>query len=195
MPLCLLAAAAAESIIAPCPTVLGPPDRKAFPGPLVRTVQPFCPYRSRLLMPLFSRALFVPSAPHFSFRAVSCQEATERLQARGSNRLEIVRKGKSLSLGSGWIFPSITTRNHPGAQRKLIWRTCVQRASRPAVAPRRDPSKHADKANRVSQSVGLIDAWPVWSGRVRVYFGRSASMSNLRRFDVTERPCQSIHYT
>jgi hypothetical protein len=27
------------------------------------------------------------------------------------------------------------------------------RASRPAVAPRRDPSKHADKANRVSQSV------------------------------------------
>jgi hypothetical protein len=111
------------------------PDRSRPPGPkgllgvLVHTVQPFCPYRSRLLMPLFSHALFVPSAPHFSFRAVSCQEATERLQARGSNRLEIVRKGKSLSLGSGWIFPSITTRNHPGAQRKLIWRTCVQRAS------------------------------------------------------------------
>jgi hypothetical protein len=50
-----------------------PPDLNASSGPLVRAVQPFCPYRSRLLMPLFSRVLFVPSASNFSFRAVSCQ--------------------------------------------------------------------------------------------------------------------------
>src|SRR5437879_12288962 len=41
--------------------------------------------------------------------------------------------------------------------------------------------KHADKPNRVSQSLGLIDGWPVWSGRVRICFGRSADSSDLRR--------------
>src|SRR5467141_1861006 len=56
----------------------------------------------------------------------------------------------------------------PGLLRVRLWQ-------------RRDPSKHADKPNRVSQSLGLIDAWPVWSGRVRICFGRSANTSDLRR--------------
>src|SRR2546425_10856789 len=56
----------------------------------------------------------------------------------------------------------------PGSLRVRLWQ-------------RRDPSKHADKPNRVSQSLGLIDRWPVWSGRVRICFGRSANTSDLRR--------------
>jgi hypothetical protein len=39
--------------------------------PVVGAVTPFCPYHSRLLMPLVSRVLFVPSAPIFSVPAVS----------------------------------------------------------------------------------------------------------------------------
>ncbi len=39
--------------------------------PVVRAVVPTCPYRSRLLMPIVSRMLFVPSAPAFSVPGVS----------------------------------------------------------------------------------------------------------------------------
>jgi hypothetical protein len=39
--------------------------------PVVRAVTPACPYRSRLLMPIVSRVLFVPSAPAFSVSGVS----------------------------------------------------------------------------------------------------------------------------
>jgi hypothetical protein len=40
-------------------------------GPIVRALTPTCPHRSRLLMPLVSRVLFVPSAQAFSAPAVS----------------------------------------------------------------------------------------------------------------------------
>jgi hypothetical protein len=38
---------------------------------VVRAAIPVCPYRSRLLMPIVSRVLFVPSAPAFSVPGVS----------------------------------------------------------------------------------------------------------------------------
>ena len=59
----------------------------------------------------------------------------------------------------------------PGSLRVRLWQP-------------RDPSKHADKPNRVSQALGLIDGWPVWNGRVRICF---ADLPTRRVFDVTER--------
>lgn len=40
-------------------------------GPIAHAVTPVCPYRSRLLMPLVFRALFVPRAPAFPGQVVS----------------------------------------------------------------------------------------------------------------------------
>ena len=47
------------------------PVLSAHSEPIVRALTPPCPYRSRLLMPLVPRVLFVPSAPAFSVSPIS----------------------------------------------------------------------------------------------------------------------------